>query len=361
MIEKDELVSFHKKGEKTGVIFTSMIVGGHEIMTLAIIEQILTDNPECLSEIILYIPFDNAALIDKVKKKGYQYQVFFVAHRRMEIVHAFLNFKFLGECAKALKKVKAENDHIVLVQGDIQQGSGFIIASKLTGTTLTSYIPFAHSYKVMNAPGYKIKDTLANVIYRMCNEYITISSCFKDDLLLLNPKASVHLIKNSVPKSTKKYISKCLGKEDVINIFIIGRVHIQKKGHDILIDALKNIYDYKIRLNIVGDGPDRDTVIAKAETLPPNITLKYFGWVDDSWSVADSANVLVIPSRYEGVPLVMLEAIERGLPVVAVARDGMKDYLPADWLYAPGDDESEALKLKLSEIFHKITDMENYN
>lgn len=355
----DELEFFHKKGDKTGVIFTSVIIGGHEIMTLAIIDKIINENPECLSTVVLYIPSGNTALIDVVEKKGYRYEVYSIAHRRMEIAHAFLNVKFILDCITVLKKINTDNERLILVQGDIQQGSGFITASKCTGIKLISYIPFAHSYKVMNAPGHKIKDFLSGYTYKMCNEYITISSCFEDDLLALNPKAKVNVIKNSVPKVTNKNVTRRLTRDDVINIFIIGRVHVQQKGHDILIEALKEIRDYKVCLNIVGDGPDKDTVRSREKLLPDNITIKWFGWIEDSWSVADKADLLVIPSRYEGVPLVMLEALERDVPVIAVSRDGMRDYLPPEWLYPSGGNESDALRSKLVEIFQQLTGLEN--
>jgi len=48
-------------------------------------------------------------------------------------------------------------------------------------------------------------------------------------------------------------------------------------------------------------------------------------------------DALVIPSRYEGLPLVMLESLASGTAVLASDRDGMRDLLPAAWRCEPNN------------------------
>ena len=60
-------------------------------------------------------------------------------------------------------------------------------------------------------------------------------------------------------------------------------------------------------------------------------------WADDLSAVYAAIDVLLIPSRFEGVPLVMLEAMHLRCPVIASAVDGMADTLPEHWLFPSGD------------------------
>ena len=58
--------------------------------------------------------------------------------------------------------------------------------------------------------------------------------------------------------------------------------------------------------------------------------------MDNPERIYSAIDCLLIPSRYEGVPLVMLEALASGVPVVGSCCDGMKDLLPGDWLFESG-------------------------
>ncbi len=60
-------------------------------------------------------------------------------------------------------------------------------------------------------------------------------------------------------------------------------------------------------------------------------------WCDNPGKVYAGLNMLLIPSRFEGVPLVMLEAMLCKLPVVAANIDGMAELLPTDWLFPVED------------------------
>ena len=72
----------------------------------------------------------------------------------------------------------------------------------------------------------------------------------------------------------------------------------------------------------------------------------FIAWTDGVSDVYSAIDVLVLPSRLEGVHLVMLEAMSVGVPVVGSARDGMKEFLPSAWLFPPDDKKGCAQRLQ---------------
>jgi glycosyltransferase involved in cell wall biosynthesis len=67
-------------------------------------------------------------------------------------------------------------------------------------------------------------------------------------------------------------------------------------------------------------------------------------WCDPA-RLYQALDALVIPSRYEGLPLVMLEALSSGTAVLGSDRDGMKDLLPRQWRFKPNSPPALATAL----------------
>lgn len=115
-------------------------------------------------------------------------------------------------------------------------------------------------------------------------------------------------------------------------ILFVGRLNPQKNVH-LLIEALhqlgNRLGDSIARLDIVGDGPERQKLERLASSLGVANRLTFHGWLDKAKLLAcyHSAHVFVNPSAYEGMPNTVLEAMACGLTVVASGVAGNRDLL----------------------------------
>ncbi len=94
----------------------------------------------------------------------------------------------------------------------------------------------------------------------------------------------------------------------------LGRLTDQK-GYDLLVRALPELPS--ARLVLVGDGPQRPVLEGIAAELDVADRLQITGWVDDAPKRLVEFDIFALPSRWEGMPLSILEAMHAGLPVVA--------------------------------------------
>lgn len=105
---------------------------------------------------------------------------------------------------------------------------------------------------------------------------------------------------------------------ECLEMAAVGRLAFSSKGQDLLVETLSSSVwrGREWRLNVYGDGNDKATLIRliKAAGLEDRILLKGHRPVGDIWQ---SNHLLVMPSRAEGLPIVIVEAMMAGRPVVA--------------------------------------------
>jgi glycosyltransferase involved in cell wall biosynthesis len=109
-------------------------------------------------------------------------------------------------------------------------------------------------------------------------------------------------------------------------VTLVGRLTTQK-GVDTFLDAARTVH--QVRPNalfvIVGDGPDRSDLEARAIAGELDGTVRFLGYRDDIPRVLAASDIIVMPSRAEGLPHLLLEALAVGRPVVASHVGGIPD------------------------------------
>jgi glycosyltransferase involved in cell wall biosynthesis len=126
----------------------------------------------------------------------------------------------------------------------------------------------------------------------------------------------------------------------------VGRIS-REKGIDVFIDAMASISDLTIHAAILGDGPERTTESARAEAITPS-KFRWLGAVPNAARYFAAFDVFVLSSRTEGMPMVMLEAMAAGIPIVATNVGGIPDLLsPTEGLLvAPEDPTALAVAIR---------------
>ncbi|MGO4524742.1 glycosyltransferase [Microvirga sp. 2MCAF35] len=168
------------------------------------------------------------------------------------------------------------------------------------------------------------------------------------------------------------------GPRDIIMISV-GRLTVAK-GFDILIRAFSQVNRScpSAKLLIVGGGDDHDRLVQIIDELGAHHYVQLTGARSDVGKLMAAADAFVLPSLWEGLPMVLLEAMAAGLPVIAtdvgdvstVIKDG------AGILVPPADEEKLAhaltevaskaeLRAALSErgnhLAKKYTDLEGFS
>lgn len=113
------------------------------------------------------------------------------------------------------------------------------------------------------------------------------------------------------------------------NLVSVGSL-TYKKGHYVAIQAISLIRDQIAGYTIVGEGPERKKLEGLIADLKLTDKVKLVGWSNDVKADFLGADLLLIPSLWEGFGLVAVEGMSTGLPVVASNVDGLREVLCVD-------------------------------
>lgn len=136
-----------------------------------------------------------------------------------------------------------------------------------------------------------------------------------------------------------------------ITLITVGSLAQLYKASDVLIDAVAACVQsgLDLKLVIVGDGKHRPELEARAGMLRLGERVIFMGQLPAGKAirdVLDQADLFILPSRTEGLPRAMIEAMARGLPCIGSTVGGIPELLPAEDMVPPGDAEALAIKIR---------------
>jgi len=114
----------------------------------------------------------------------------------------------------------------------------------------------------------------------------------------------------------------------------VGRLTAQK-NFGLLLEAAEPLLGNGVELAIFGSGPEEELLRSRAAE-----SVHFLGTVSERAAIYHSLDALVLPSRFEGLPMTVLEAMACGVPVLASAVDGVREIATpgVHALLAPSED-----------------------
>ena len=250
---------------------------------------------------------------DEIKKLG----------GRVFLVPKYQN---LPKYLKALEKLFKENKYRI-VHANINTLSVFpLYAAKKAGVP----IRISHSHSTSNPKEWKrnlIKNILRPFSKRYATDYFACSELA--GRYLFGNKAfdrgEVKIIHNAIDvdkfkfdEAARKKLRQEFGiKDSTVVIGHVGRF-VQQKNHTFLVDVFKEYHKKNpdSKLLLVGSGPLEDEIKKKVERLDLEDSVLFLGQRDDINKLYSVMDVFCLPSLYEGLPVVGIEAQATGLPTI---------------------------------------------
>lgn len=164
------------------------------------------------------------------------------------------------------------------------------------------------------------------------------------DAIVLS-RSNVELPAEAVAQAPRDYASDPL--HDPVRIVTAGSQEQNYKGHDVLLESVKllNEQGVQVQVTIVGGGRLHDELVQKANNLGLRYQVHFTGNVPGSADVRDyirQSDLFILPSRTEGLPRALIEAMACGVVSMGSAVGGVPELLSSDFIFEPSDPEALA-------------------
>jgi glycosyltransferase involved in cell wall biosynthesis len=315
-------------------------VGGHEMLAIELIKN-LSRIPNY--KISFICSSDNYNLIESLNLiPAIEIYLIPFSSERFQGIKTFFSFKKAHKIKSIINKINPVVS--IVVQGNIELGSLFLYSKVLFHfeTIVVTYIPLTSEFNLFSSnliarALLKIKDCFNIYYFSIPDFFVVISDRSIFELRKLGKR--VIKIENGIEFSLLAHErTKHLDILNVVSankfvIAIVGRVEFKHKGQDKILRLLDEYRDElkNFEFLIIGDGKDLESFIHEIDELEVSEQVKTLGWLskDQYLSLVDRIDMVLIPSNFEGVPLVLLESFYLRLNIIGSRIPGIEEYLPS--------------------------------
>jgi glycosyltransferase involved in cell wall biosynthesis len=193
-------------------------------------------------------------------------------------------------------------------------------------------IPYVVSLRGGDVPGFRPYDfwlyhriavPFLHVIWRGAKVVVANSEGLRSLARAFDSRVDIRVVPNGV--DTERFAA-AERKWDPAIVLSVGRI-VHQKGLDVALQALAGLRDLDWHWRIAGDGPELPTLRARIAQAGLASRASFLGWQTSEQLRQEyaRANLFLFPSRHEGMPNAMLEAMASGLPVIATRIAGNEE------------------------------------
>jgi glycosyltransferase involved in cell wall biosynthesis len=252
-------------------------------------------------------------------------------------VHGLAAHKADPRLLARLTKLIRQEGYNVLDSQNIQSKFWANLAAMVTRVSLISTLNswYANEHGKTSLKG-RIYTSLELISNQSLDLYITVSEKDRRALLAAGlPEEKIELIYNAVDVNLSairgdagSLRQKFDLPSDSVICTAVGRL-VPVKGYDVLVSAMQRIASQVPQLFclIVGEGESKVELSAQIRQAGLEDRVRLLGYYDreNAMSILKSSDIFVMPSRYEGTPIALLEAAALGRPILASATGGIPE------------------------------------
>ena len=276
-----------------------------------------------------FVSPSEGAFLDRVRSEGFAVRVVPVA--------GVFDVRALGRLAAASRGADVVHTHGHFAINVLSR-----VAGRLAGAHILSHMHIQNAFRAGRGRGAQI--VLDNATARLCSAIVAVSEATRADLVRQGyPESRLVTVHNGIELGPEVAPVRLANGPTVMEVARLAEV----KGQRTLLEAMPRVQATAVFVgrDLEQGGAYELLLRAEAERLGVADRVVFAGYRDDVPALLAGCDVVCLPSRDEGLPLVLLEAMAQRKPVVATPVGGTAELVvdgETGLLVPPGDPEALA-------------------
>lgn len=272
---------------------------------------------------------------------------FYDIYRNVGDLNVIFTLQNIGKIWKTLKRIILFNQPTVVLSTHTFLNIIFPIIHRIDRSIICAYWPQNKLNYTEKTAGILAKANLRRLFkiryYSTLIGLADIAFCISSEI-----KYQIEFLSNTKckllfhPIETHTYDLYSYPKQ--LRLLFIGRLDSRKNVRELL-NSLGTLHNLEWRLDIIGDGPLKSELMALSRKLKIENRINWFGYLKEPFGLREKYSALVLTSQAEGFPMVVMQSLLRGLPIICPQKLSVYDDVVMEGINGYGYDESKSNNL----------------